>query len=81
MLALWKFQKEVYFCEVKLIKNSVSLNVLFSDYDIGRTRSLVANWESRDQSPSYEGPTTSTSSVNIAAASMPYSSVCFHICC
>ncbi|XP_020115278.1 katanin p80 WD40 repeat-containing subunit B1 homolog isoform X2 [Ananas comosus] len=40
----------------------------------GRTRSLVANWESRDQSPSYEGPTTSTSSVNIAAASMPYSS-------
>ncbi|XP_039134977.1 katanin p80 WD40 repeat-containing subunit B1 homolog KTN80.4-like [Dioscorea cayenensis subsp. rotundata] len=41
----------------------------------GRTRSLVASWERRDQSPSHEGPTPSTSSDKLAPSnSISYTS-------
>ncbi|XP_058099733.1 katanin p80 WD40 repeat-containing subunit B1 homolog KTN80.3 [Magnolia sinica] len=36
----------------------------------GRTRSLVANWEKREVSPSYEGPTSSNSSETMSAGNM-----------
>lgn len=41
----------------------------------GRTRSIVSNWEGRDQSPSHEEPTTSNSALGAPRGRM-YSSVC-----
>ena len=41
----------------------------------GRTRSIVSNWEGRDQSPSHEEPTTSNSALG-APRGRIYSSVC-----
>lgn len=37
----------------------------------GRTRSLVSNWEKRETSPSYEGPTSSNSSETTSATTTP----------
>ncbi|XP_008802561.2 katanin p80 WD40 repeat-containing subunit B1 homolog KTN80.4-like isoform X1 [Phoenix dactylifera] len=39
----------------------------------GKTRSLVASWEKREQSPSYEGPTPSSSSETMTATNVSYS--------
>ncbi|RVW51233.1 hypothetical protein CK203_111841 [Vitis vinifera] len=42
----------------------------------GRTRSLVANWEKREISPTYEGQTSSNFSGTVSASNMlPFSAI------
>lgn len=47
---------------------------IWINYHVGRARSSVSNWEGRDQPPSHEEPTTSSST--LAPTGHPYSSVC-----
>lgn len=80
--AILKFQEQVWFmllcvsfyrrCYYVLIP--VICSWIWINYHVGRTRSSVSNWEARDQSPSHEEPTTSSSS--LAPTGRPYSSVC-----
>jgi katanin p80 WD40 repeat-containing subunit B1 len=42
----------------------------------GRTRSLVVNWEKKERSPNYEGPTSSIPPASVSAANMlPFNAV------
>lgn len=56
---------------------------LYWTKNAGRTRSLVANWEKREISPTYEGHASSNFSGTVSASNMlPFSAVCdycFHI--
>ena len=80
--AISKFQEQVWFmllcvsfygrCYYVLIP--VICSCFWINYHVGRARSSVSNWEGRDQSPSHEEPTTSSSS--LAPTGRPYSSVC-----
>ncbi|XP_073012627.1 katanin p80 WD40 repeat-containing subunit B1 homolog KTN80.4-like isoform X2 [Typha latifolia] len=64
------YHHENYNIRVHKPRNACSVEVSRG----GRTRSLVASWEGREESPSYEEPKPNNSSVMMAAASMSYSS-------
>ena len=64
----------IFLRKMLLCFDPVICSCIWINYHVGRARSSVSNWEGRDQSPSHEEPTTSSSS--LAPTGRPYSSVC-----
>ncbi|KAI3982775.1 hypothetical protein MKX01_010258, partial [Papaver californicum] len=61
------YPREPYDARVPKTNRDISVEVSKA----GRTRSLVCNWEKRETSPSYEGPTSSNSSETTSATTTP----------